>query len=59
MKVLYDLKMTTVDLKEIKETLKPYGGRCAKVIENKVEYQIKEENEKEALQALKEKGFVE
>ncbi|TCS84570.1 hypothetical protein [Tepidibacillus fermentans] len=57
MKVFYDLKMP-VELKEIKEILKPYGGRCAKINDGKLEYQIKEEKEQEALQALKEKGLV-
>ena len=57
MKVFYDLKMPA-ELKEIKEMLKPYGGRCAKINDGKLEYQIKEEKEQEALQALKEKGLV-
>lgn len=57
MKVFYDLK-TTADLKEIKEMLKPFGGRCAKITNGKLEYQIKEEKEQEALEALKEKGIV-
>lgn len=57
MKVNYPLK-TTADLKEIKEILKPYGGRCAKILDDKLEYQIKDENEEEALNALKEKGIV-
>ncbi|WP_339061929.1 hypothetical protein [Tepidibacillus marianensis] len=58
MKVFYDLKMSA-ELKEIKEMLKPYGGRCAKINDGKLEYQIKEDKEQEALQALKEKGLVE
>lgn len=57
MKVSYDLKMPA-DLKEIKDLLKPYGGRCAKVADNKLEYQIKEEQEQEAITALKEKGII-
>jgi len=57
MKVNYSLK-TSAELKEIKELLKPYGGRCAKIIDNKLEYQIKEENEEEALTLLKEKGYI-
>ena len=58
MKVNYELKLS-VDIKEIKETLKPFGGRCAKVIEgDKLEYQVKEENADAALQALKEKGII-
>jgi len=57
MKVNYPLK-TTADLKEIKEILKPYGGKCAKIADDKLEYQIKDENEQEALNALKEKGIV-
>ncbi|MFV9510126.1 hypothetical protein [Tepidibacillus sp. LV47] len=57
MKVVYDLKIPA-ELKAIKELLKPYGGRCAKIVDGKLEYQIKEEKEQEALQALKEKGLV-
>lgn len=57
MKVNYELKQT-VDVKEIKELLKPFGGRCAKITEGKLEYQIKEENEQEALVCLKEKGYI-
>lgn len=58
MKVSYPLK-TTVELKEIKELLKPYGGRCAKIVEDKIEYQIKEENKDEALNVLRKKELVE
>lgn len=57
MKVNYELKQT-VDVKEIKELLKPFGGRCAKITEGKLEYQIKEEYEQEALVCLKEKGYI-
>lgn len=57
MKVNYPLK-TTTDLKEIKEILKPYGGRCAKIVDDKLEYQIKDENEQEAQKVLKEKGII-
>jgi len=57
MKVNYDLK-AAVDVKEIKELLKPFGGRCAKINEGKLEYQIKEENETEAYSCLKEKGYI-
>jgi len=57
MKVLYELKMPA-DLKQIKEIIKPYGGRCAKIVEGKLEYQIKEEQEEAALKELKEKGLV-
>ncbi|WP_153017702.1 hypothetical protein [Caldibacillus debilis] len=57
MKVQYPLKKEA-DLKELKAFLKPFGGRCAKVIDGTLEYQIKEENEKAAYEALKEKGFV-
>ncbi|WP_017753458.1 hypothetical protein [Calidifontibacillus oryziterrae] len=57
MKVNYDLK-TDVDVKEIKELLKPFGGRCAKIVEGKLEYQIKEEKEAEAFSFLKEKGYI-
>lgn len=57
MKVNYELKQT-VDVKEIKELLKPFGGRCAKINDGKLEYQIKEENEQEAIACLKEKGYI-
>lgn len=57
MKVMYELKMPA-ELKELKELLKPYGGRCAKVTDGKLEYQIKEDKEQEALEALKEKGYI-
>lgn len=57
MKVNYELKQT-VDVKEIKELLKPFGGRCAKINDGKLEYQIKDENEQEALACLKEKGYI-
>ncbi|WP_176717360.1 hypothetical protein [Vulcanibacillus modesticaldus] len=58
MKVSYTLKMPA-EIKEIKETLKPFGGRCAKIVDGKLEYQIKEEKLEEALNVLKEKGYVE
>lgn len=58
MKVNYPVK-ETVDIKVIKETLKPFGGRCAKYVEGNLEYQIKDENESAAYNTLKEKGFVE
>ncbi|HHY74012.1 MAG TPA: hypothetical protein GX497_12500 [Bacillus bacterium] len=57
MKVNYDLK-APIDVKEIKEVLKPFGGRCAKINDGKLEYQIKEENEAEAYNCLKEKGYI-
>lgn len=57
MKVIYPLKIE-VDIKEAKEALKPYGGRCAKFVDGNLEYQIKEEKEQEALQALKDKGYI-
>jgi hypothetical protein len=58
MKVNYSLK-NTADIKEIKAALKPYGGRCAKIEEGKLEYQIKEENENAAYEHLKENGYIE
>ncbi|MFS8630162.1 MAG: hypothetical protein LOD92_03150 [Bacillales bacterium] len=58
MKVTYPLKKE-MDIKEIKAELKPFGGRCAKIVDGKLEYQIKEEKEKEAYEHLKEKGIVE
>ncbi len=56
-KVTYPLKKEA-DLKEIKETLKEYGGRCAKVIGEDLEYQVKDEQAADALKALKKKGYV-
>lgn len=58
MKVNYTVK-NEMDIKDIKAELKPFGGRCAKIIEGKLEYQIKEENESAAYEHLKEKGIVE
>lgn len=57
MKVNYPLK-GTADLKEIKESLKPFGGRCAKIVDGTLEYQIKDENEQAAYEAMKEKGYI-
>ncbi len=57
MKVSYPLKKEA-DIKEIKETLKVYGGRCAKVIGEELEYQVKDEQAEDALKALQEKGYV-
>lgn len=57
MKVNYPIK-TAVDVKEIKEALKPFGGRCAKIAEGNLEYQIKEENQDAAYSCLKEKGYI-
>ncbi len=58
MKVNYPIK-NEIDIKEIKAELKPFGGRCAKIVDGKLEYQIKEENEREAYEHLKQKGIVE
>lgn len=58
MKVLYPVKEIH-DLKEVKAALKPFGGRCAKIVDGKLEYQIKEENEKAAYEELKNKGYIE
>ena len=57
-KVNYPVKEVN-DIKEVKEALKAFGGRCAKVVEGNLEYQIKEENEKPAYDLLKEKGYIE
>lgn len=57
MKVNYPLN-STADIKVIKEELKPFGGRCAKIVETTLEYQIKEENETAAYVHLKEKGYI-
>lgn len=58
MKVNYPTK-DAVNIKEVKEALKPFGGRCAKIIDGKLEYQIKEENESAAFAEMKNKGFIE
>ncbi len=58
MKVMYRLK-GTVDIKVIKEELKQFGGRCAKVVEKGLEYQVKEENEAGAHEFLMKQGYVE
>ena len=58
MKVHYPVK-ENVDIKEIKAALKPFGGRCAKIVDGQLDYQIKEEKEKEAYEALKNQGFIE
>lgn len=57
MKVSYEVK-NSFDIKEVKELLKPFGGRCAKVDGNALVYQIKDENEKAAFEVLKEKGYI-
>ncbi|WP_187386542.1 hypothetical protein [Paenibacillus ihumii] len=57
MKVSYPLQ-EAADLKEIKESLKPFGGRCAKIVDGSLEYQIKEEQESTAYEALKAKGYI-
>jgi len=43
---------------EIKEILKPFGGRCAKIVDSTLEYQIKEEKQEEAYRMLKDKGYI-
>lgn len=58
MKVHYPVK-ENVDIKEIKAALKPFGGRCAKIVDGQLEYQIKEEKEQEAYEVLKSQGFIE
>ncbi|WP_342429706.1 hypothetical protein [Neobacillus sp. FSL H8-0543] len=57
MKVFYPIS-SKVDVKEIKDALKPFGGRCAKIVDGTLEYQIKEENENAALVCLKDKGYI-
>lgn len=57
MKVNYPIK-AAVDIKKIKETLKPFGGRCAKILKGNLEYQIKEETQDAAYSCLKEKGYI-
>lgn len=58
MKVNFPVK-EAADLKVIKEELKQYGGRCAKIVEGNLEYQIKEENQEAAYSHLREKGIIE
>lgn len=58
MKVLYPIK-NQVDIKVVKETLKPFGGRCAKIVDGNLEYQIKDENQTAAYEALKDKAHIE
>lgn len=57
MKVNYPFE-GSADIKEIKAALKPFGGRCAKIVEGNLEYQIKEENQEAAYAELKEKGYI-
>ncbi|MEQ2528800.1 hypothetical protein WMO40_19160 [Bacillaceae bacterium CLA-AA-H227] len=57
MKVNYPVK-DAKDIKEIKDLLKPFGGRCAKLIDGNLEYQIKDENQENAYNLLKEKGII-
>jgi hypothetical protein len=53
MKVTYPIN-AIAEVKVIKEELKPFGGRCAKIVENVLEFQIKEENQTAAYEHLKE-----
>jgi hypothetical protein len=57
MKVNYPIK-NAVEIKVIKEELKPFGGRCAKVVEGILEFQIKDENQEAAYEHLKVKGII-
>ncbi|CAG9607600.1 hypothetical protein [Pseudoneobacillus rhizosphaerae] len=57
MKVTYPIK-GVAEIKVLKEELKPFGGRCAKIVENTLEFQIKEENQPAAYEYLKEKGYI-
>ena len=57
MKVYCPVKEDT-NVKVIKEALKPFGGRCAKIVEGKLEYLIDEEKAQAAYNELKEKGLV-
>lgn len=58
MKVQYPIKKE-VPIAQVKDLLKPFGGRCAKVTEGKLEYQIKDEQEQAAYTLLVEQGIVE
>lgn len=57
MKVSYSVKDTS-DIKVIKDLLKPFGGRCAKIIDGNLEFQIKDENQEDAYKLLKEKEMI-
>ncbi|WP_449622697.1 hypothetical protein [Robertmurraya sp. Marseille-Q9965] len=57
MKVNYPVK-DAKDIKVIKDLLKPFGGRCAKIIDGTLEYQIKDENQEQAYKFLKEKDII-
>lgn len=57
MKVNYPVN-NAVEIKVIKEELKPFGGRCAKIVEGMLEYQIKDENKEAAYDHLKGKGII-
>lgn len=57
MKVNYPVN-NAVEIKVIKEELKPFGGRCAKIVEGMLEYQIKDENKEAAYDYLKGKGII-
>ncbi len=57
MKVNYPIN-DNAEIKVIKEELKPFGGRCAKIVEGNLEYQIKDENKDAAYEHLKDKGII-
>lgn len=57
MKVNYPIK-NAFEMKVIKEELKPFGGRCAKVVDGNLEYQIKDENKDAAYEHLKGRGII-
>ncbi|NMD71630.1 hypothetical protein HHO41_15125 [Bacillus sp. DNRA2] len=58
MKVKY-LAKGEFDIKEIKAELKPFGGKCAKFVDDKLEYMIDSESKDAAYQHMKEKGYIE
>jgi hypothetical protein len=57
MKVQYPVA-AEANIKAVKDMLKPFGGRCAKIVEGQLEYLISEDKEQEAYTELKEKGIV-
>lgn len=57
MKVNYPVREAK-DIKVIKDILKPFCGRCAKIIDGYLEYQIKDENQDVAYKLLKEKEII-
>ncbi len=58
MKVKFPVK-GSFDIKDVKAELKPFGGICAKVVDEKLEFQVSKENKDAAYEHLKGKGYIE